>query len=155
MTKELFAELRAAAIDGRAHNVYYRQHQLEALHQGLIAHASELHEAIAADYGHTPAEIEIEIHMTLLALKSNYETLQPAKAHSEEYLIASGKNAPSNRVPAGIVYIKPCAHTLLYSVVAPLSAAIAGGNCAIVLVSQDIRNRIAVDNNSANGSPSS
>ena len=30
-----FAELRAAAIDGRTHNIYYRQHQLEALHQDL------------------------------------------------------------------------------------------------------------------------
>lgn len=131
-----FAELRAAAIDGRTHSIYYRQHQLEALHQGLLDHASEIKEAIAADYDHTPAEIAIEIHLALKALKTSYETLQPSKALAEEYLVASGKDAPSNRVPAGIAYIEPCTHTLLYSVVAPLSAAIAAGNCAIVLVSQ-------------------
>lgn len=131
-----FAELRAAAIDARTHNIYYRQHQLEVLHQGLLNHASEIKEALAADYDHTPAEIAIEIHLALKALKTSYETLQPSKALAEEYLIASGKDAPSNRVPVGIAYIEPCTHTLLYSVVAPLCAAIAAGNCVIVLVSQ-------------------
>ena len=130
-----FAPLRAAAIDGRTHNIYYRQHQLEALHQALLDHSSEIRNAIAADTDHTPAEIAIEIHLALSALKASYETLQPSQAHADEYLIAFGKDAPANTVPAGIAYIEPCAHTLLYSVVAPLSAAIAAGNCVIVLVS--------------------
>ena len=134
MTDPSFPSLRAAAIDGRTHNIYYRQHQLEALHQGLLDHASEIKEALVADYDHTPAEIAIEIHLALSALKTSYETLQPSRAHADEYLIASGKDAPANKVPAGIAYIEPCTHTLLYSVVAPLSAAIAAGNCVIVLV---------------------
>lgn len=129
-----FAELRASVIDGRAHNVYYRQHQLEALHQALLNHASEIREAIAADYDHSPAEIAIELHLVLSALKRNYDLLQPPQAHSNEYLLAEGKDAPANRAPAGIVYIEPCVHTLFFSVVAPLSAAIAAGNCVIVLV---------------------
>lgn len=131
-----FAELRAAAIDGRTHNTYYRQHQLEALHQAILNHASEIREAIASDYDHSPAEVAVEINLALSALKQNYETLKPAKAHSEEYLIASGNDAPATRVPAGIAYIEPCTHTLFFSVIAPLSAAIAAGNCAIVLVSR-------------------
>ena len=130
-----FAELRAAAIDGRTHNIYYRQHQLEALHTALVNHASEIKDAIAADYGHSPAEVAIEIHFALSALKQSYETLQPTKAHAEEYLLASGSDAPTARVPAGIAYIEPCTHTLFFSVIAPLSAAIAAGSCAIVLVS--------------------
>jgi hypothetical protein len=130
-----FAPLLAAAIDGRTHNIYYRQHQLEALHQALLDHSSEIKQAIAADTDHTSSEIAIEIHLALSSLKTSYETLQPTKSLADEYLIASGKNAPENRVPVGIAYIEPCTHTLLYSVVAPLSAAIAAGDCVIVLVS--------------------
>lgn len=130
-----FAELRAAAIDGRTHNIYYRQHQLEALHQALLDHASEIRDAIAADYDHSPAEVAVEINLALSALNQNYETLQPTKAHAEEYLIASGHDAPASRIPAGIAYIEPCTHTLFFSVIAPLSAAIAAGNVVIVLVS--------------------
>jgi acyl-CoA reductase-like NAD-dependent aldehyde dehydrogenase len=136
MSSSPFAALQAAAIDGRTHSIYYRQHQLEALHQALLSNSSSIQQAIAADTEHTPAEIAIEIHLTLQSLKASYETLQPTKALADEYLIASGKDAPSNRVPAGIAYIEPCTHTLLYSVVAPLSAAIAAGNCVIVLVSR-------------------
>jgi acyl-CoA reductase-like NAD-dependent aldehyde dehydrogenase len=135
MSSPQFAPLLAASIDGRTHNIYYRQHELEALHQALLAHASELKTAIEADTHHTPAEIAIEIHLALAALKTSYETLQPTKSLADEYLIASGKDAPENRVPVGIAYIETCAHTPLYSVVAPLSAAIAAGNCVIVLVS--------------------
>ena len=133
-----FAELRAAAIDGRTHNIYYRQHQLEALHTALINNATEIKEAIAADYDHSPAEVAVEIHLALSALKQSYETLQPVKAHAEEYLLASGNDAPTSKIPAGIAYIEPCTHTLFFSVVAPLSAAIAAGSCAIVLVSAAI-----------------
>lgn len=129
-----FAEIRAAAIDGRTHNIYYRQHQLEALHTALITHATEIKEAIAADYDHSPAEVAVEIHLAFSALKQSYETLQPVKAHTEEYLLAAGKDAPASKIPAGIAYIEPCTHTLLFSVIAPLSAAIAAGSCAIVLV---------------------
>jgi acyl-CoA reductase-like NAD-dependent aldehyde dehydrogenase len=119
----------------RRHRRPHAQHQLEALHTGLINHASEIKDAIAADYGHSPAEVAIEIHFALSALKQSYETLQPTKAHAEEYLLASGSDAPTARVPAGIAYIEPCTHTLFFSVIAPLSAAIAAGSCAIVLVS--------------------
>jgi hypothetical protein len=71
----------------------------------------------------------------LSALKQSYETLQPTKAHADEYLLASGSDAPDAKIPAGIAYIEPCTHTLFFSVIAPLSAAIAAGSCAIVLVS--------------------
>jgi acyl-CoA reductase-like NAD-dependent aldehyde dehydrogenase len=137
MTSPSFPDLRAAAIDGRTHNIYYRQHQLEALHSALLSHAPSIRAAISADTTYTPAEIAVEFHLALSALKNAYETLQPAKAHADEYLIAGGCDAPNTKVPAGIAYIEPCAHTLFYSVIVPLGRAIAGGCCVIVLVSGD------------------
>jgi len=131
---ELFPRLRAAAIDGRAHNVFYRQVQLERLSQALTNNASKLRDAIATDYGHSPAEVAVELNLAISAIRRDYATLEPKAAHQEEYLIASGEDAPNSRRPAGIVYIEPCTHTLLYSVVTPLSAAIAAGNCVVVLV---------------------
>ncbi|KAK0937098.1 hypothetical protein LTR29_011307 [Friedmanniomyces endolithicus] len=136
---ELFPRLRAAAIDGRAHNVFYRQVQLERLCQALISNASKLRDAIATDYGHSPAEITVELNLANSAIRRDYATLEPKAAHQEEYLIASGEDAPNSRRPAGIVYIEPCTHTLLYSVVAPLSAAIAAGNCVVVLLENNLR----------------
>ena len=136
---DTFPRIRAAAIDQRAHNVFYRQTQLERLCQGLIARIPDIREAIAADYGHSPAEIAIEINQTMAAVKRDYASLQPVKAQEEEYLVAAGKDAPMSRRPVGIVYIEPCMHTRFYSVVVPLSAAIAAGNCVIVLVSSILR----------------
>jgi len=130
-----FSHIRAAAIDERCHNVFYRQTQLERLSKALIDKSSDIRQAIATDYGYTPAEVAIELHLALGAVKRDYASLQPKEAHEEEYLIAVGKDAKSIRKPAGIVYIEPCKHTLFYSVVVPLSAAIAAGNCVIVLVS--------------------
>lgn len=132
-----FPQIRAAAIDGRAVNVYYRQRQLERLHDAITKASTEILKAIETDYDHTPAEAAIEMHLAMQALKSDYASLQPKQAHHDEYLIASGKNAGSNRRPVGVVYIEPCSrHTLFYSVVVPLSSAMAAGNCVIVLVSE-------------------
>ncbi|KAK1065909.1 hypothetical protein LTR74_007623 [Friedmanniomyces endolithicus] len=136
---ELFPRLRAAAIDGRAHNVFYRQVQLERLSQALTNTASKLRDAIATDYGHSPAEVAVELNLAISAIRRDYAALEPKAAHQEEYLIASGEDAPNSRKPAGIVYIEPCIHTLLYSVVTPLSAAIAAGNCVVVLLENNLR----------------
>ncbi|KAL1582219.1 hypothetical protein WHR41_09073 [Cladosporium halotolerans] len=134
-----FANLRAAAIDGRAHNIYYRQSQIEKLHQTLIGAAQEIKEALSFDYNYSPAEVAAEINLTLEAIKRDYASLQPAKALEDEYLLANGSDAPGSRQPAGIVYIEPCAHTLLFSTAVPLSAALAAGNCVIVLLENSLK----------------
>ncbi|TKA69893.1 hypothetical protein B0A55_07522 [Friedmanniomyces simplex] len=136
---EIFPRIRAAAIDGRAHNVFYRQAQLEQLCQALISNASKLRDAIATDYRHSPAETAVELNLAISAIRRDYATLDPKQAHAEEYLIASGEDAPGSTRPVGVVYIEPCTHTLLYSVVVPLSAAIAAGNCVIVLLENNLR----------------
>lgn len=132
---QTFASVRAAAIDGRMQNVFYRQHQLEALHQSMIDHASEIRQALENESGYSSAESTVELHLTVERLKRVYGNLRPEKMLADEYALATGKDAPLNRVPAGIVYIQPSSHSLLFSIVAPLSAAIAAGNCVIVLVS--------------------
>ncbi|KAI7511254.1 ALDH-like protein [Hortaea werneckii] len=135
-----FPQIRAAAIDGRAVNVHYRQRQLERLHDAITKASAEILKAIETDYDHTSAEAAIEMHLAMQALKSDYASLQPKQAHHDEYLIASGKNAGSNRRPVGVVYIEPCSrHTLFYSVVIPLSSAMAAGNCVIVLLENNLR----------------
>lgn len=131
----LFPRLEAAAIDGRYHNIYHRQVELERLCKALTDNANEIKQAIATDYAHSQSEIAVEYHLTLSAVKRYYASLDPKKAHEEEYLVATGKDARENRVPAGIVYIDPSAYTLFYSTIVPLSAAIAAGNCVVLLVS--------------------
>ncbi len=130
--------LKAAAIDGRAHNIFYRQTQLERLCNALTSQVEEFRKAIRNDYGHNNAEIAVEISLAIDAVKRHYHSLQPLEAHKEEYRIAHGEDAPDSKTPIGIVYIEPSLHTLFYSVVAPLSAAIAAGNCVAVLVSNEI-----------------
>ncbi|KAK6416745.1 hypothetical protein LTR81_009761 [Elasticomyces elasticus] len=136
---ETFPRVRAAAIDGRAHNVFYRQIQLERLCQAIISNIDGLCDAIATDYGHNSSEIAVEINLTVSAIRRDYATLDSKQALSEEYLIANGQDVPVGAKPVGIVYIEPCRHTLLYSVVVPLSAAIAAGNCVIVLLENNLR----------------
>ncbi|KAK5113553.1 hypothetical protein LTR62_003422 [Meristemomyces frigidus] len=135
-----FPQIRAAAIDERTHNIYYRQTQLEALASALTTNISRLSDAIANDYGHNQAEIAVELYLAIGAIRNDYATLVPKIAQEKEYLLASGKDAGEARRPVGVVYIEPCVeHTLFYSVVVPLSAAIAAGNCVIVLLESNLR----------------
>lgn len=134
-----FPRVQAAAIDGRFDTIYHRQVELESLCKALIDNVNEIKQAIAADSGHTPAEVAVEYHRALLAVKRDYATLEPVKAHEQEYLIANGKDASDRRTPAGVVYIEPTTHTLFYSTIAPLSAALAAGNTVIVLLENNLR----------------
>ena len=129
-----FPALRAAAVDGRAHNIHYRQVQLERLFNALVGNVDALRDAIVADYGFMQAEAAVEYNLAVAAVRRDYASLQPEHAHEEEYSIANGRDAGSARKPVGIVVIEPTVHSLLYSVVVPLSAAIAAGNCVIVTV---------------------
>ena len=129
-----FDRLQAAAIDGRAHNVFYRQQQIESLCGTLLENTDKIHEAITSDTGNTFSEVTVEFNLALAAVRADYASLQPTKAREEEYAIANGKNAAQAKVPVGVVYIEPATHTLFYSTIVPLSAAIAAGNCVILQV---------------------
>ena len=133
-----YKQIRAAAIDGQAHNIHYRQTQLERLCKALLEDGDQIRQAVKADSGHTGSEVAVEYSLAISTIKQHYASIQPAKAHEEEYLIANGKDALSNREPAGIVYIEPTSHTPFYSLLVPLSAAIAAGNCVVALVSGNL-----------------
>jgi len=133
MTKP-FSQVRAAAIDGRLANVYKRQTELERLHEILVQNSQDITNAIVQDSGNSTAEAVVEYHLSLASLKQQYTLLDPTKEHEDEYRVAHGANAPDRREPAGLVYITPASHTLFFSVIAPLSTAVAAGNCVIVEV---------------------
>lgn len=130
-----FDRIQAAAVDGRAHNIFYRQQQLELLCRILLDNAEKIRQAIISDTGNNLSEVTVEFNLALTAVRTNYALLHPKKSHDEEYAVANGKDAADNKAPAGIVYIEPAVHTLFYSTVVPLSAAIAAGNCVIIVVS--------------------
>jgi acyl-CoA reductase-like NAD-dependent aldehyde dehydrogenase len=67
-------------------------------------------------------------------VKDQYASINFDQMLEEEYLIANGKDAANRRAAAGIVYIVPSTHTLFYSVIAPLSVAVAAGNCVVIEV---------------------
>lgn len=131
-----FARLQAAAIDGRAHNVFFRQTQLERLFKGLLAEEANLRDAMINDSKYTPAEAIAVLHASMQVIRGCYDGIQPKRALEEEYRIAHGKDASNAETPVGLVYVEPHPHTLLYSVCAAVSPAIAAGNCIIVLVSR-------------------
>ena len=134
-----FAALRAAAVDARAHNIFYRQTQLEKLHESLRKETAAILDAIVNDNGSTRAEAAIEYYAAMKCARDAYQLLQPAKALEAEYLVAAGKDAPQNREPVGIVYIEPIRHTFFYSVVSPVCSAIASGNSVVVLLERNLR----------------
>lgn len=134
MPSHSVARLQAAVVDGRAHNVFYRQTQLERLCKSLLARDTALRNAMIKDSGYSPAEAIAVFHAAVQAVKDSYATLQLKEALDDEYRVAHGKDAPDARIPLGLVYIEPTAHTLLCSVCGPLSSAIAAGNCVVLLV---------------------
>ncbi|GAB7351468.1 hypothetical protein MBLNU459_g2127t1 [Dothideomycetes sp. NU459] len=145
MAKQLFAPLRAAAIDGRTRTVFYRQTQLEKLHQQLVENSSAIQEAIVNDSGITKAEARTEYALALADVKERYAELDPKKELAAEYSIANGKDAADLRIGAGVVYIQAnSVHSVFYSVISPLSAAIAAGNCIVLQVENSLRSLPAI-----------
>lgn len=127
--------LQETAIDGRTENGRYRQDQLQALHNTLREEAGQICAALQADSRSTGPEIEAEYYLTMQAVKHFYDTVDFEKDLKEEYSVAYGKDNVSRRVGAGLVVIKPTSHTRFYSIVVPLAAAMAAGNCLVLEVS--------------------
>jgi acyl-CoA reductase-like NAD-dependent aldehyde dehydrogenase len=133
-TPELFPRILAAEIDGRMHNIRYRQTQFHRLQSALAQHIEEIRDAIGEDSGHSSEEIYAEMCLALDEIRAHYTSLNLDKDLQEEYSIAHGKNRREGRRGAGIVYIIPIDHTLFYSVISVLTAALAAGNCIILEV---------------------
>jgi acyl-CoA reductase-like NAD-dependent aldehyde dehydrogenase len=127
--------VKAAAIDGRGRNVFYRKTQLEKLQGALVKESPTIEDAIVADTGCLPSEARLEFSLALRALRDRYIELDLARELELEYRIAKGANAPDTREPYGIAILHVSQqHTPFYSTVAPLCAALAAGNCVILQV---------------------
>ena len=132
------SRVQAANIDGRARSPRFIQEQLGCLHATLVNNFRDVHQAISIDTGNSSAEVGIEYYLSLASLKALYRSINLEDILDEEYSLAKGKDAPSRRVAAGIVYIMPSVYALFYSVITSLSAAIAAGNCVVIEVSPSL-----------------
>ncbi|KAJ5662866.1 hypothetical protein N7507_003597 [Penicillium longicatenatum] len=130
------SRILTANIDGRTQNTRYRQSQFQRLQSTLVEHVAEIQDAIRADSGHTEQEIRAEVVLALQELRTHYTSLSLAKDLDVEYRIAQGKDNVDGWRGAGIVYIVPCVHTLFFSVISALTAALAAGNCIVLELPQ-------------------
>ncbi|GKZ29206.1 hypothetical protein AbraIFM66950_003645 [Aspergillus brasiliensis] len=127
-----FQRIVAAEIDGRCQTIRYRQNQFHRLQSGLVQNIEQINDAIAADSGNTPEEVRAEICLAFKEIRTHYASLDLKKDLEQEYRVANGKDNHDGKRGVGIVYIVPSSHTMFFSVVAALSAAIAAGNCVIL-----------------------
>ena len=126
--------LRASVNDRRAQNSMFRQKQLRSLHAELLVQADAICTAIAEDTQNSAAEVETEFYLTMAALRHFYESIDFAQELQEESLVTKSVDNPSRRVGAGLVIIRPATYTRLFSIIVPVAAAIAAGNCVLLEV---------------------
>ncbi|GAB1215572.1 hypothetical protein ATERTT37_004763 [Aspergillus terreus] len=135
VSSQPFSRILSAEIDGRCQNIRYRQNQLHRLQSALVQHVEDLREAIQKDSDNSTEEIQAEICLALSEIRTHYLPLSLEKDLEQEYRVAHGKDNADGKRGAGVVYIVPCSHTMFYSIISALSAAIAAGNCVILEVS--------------------
>lgn len=138
MAKELHSGLEsilAAVTDGRTENVRYRQNELHRLHAGLRENSDAICAAILSGATCTATEAETEFFLAMDSIQQSYASLDFDKSIKNEYLVTTGANNLSRRSGLGLIAIRPSQHSRFYSVITPLAAAIAGGNCILLEVS--------------------
>ncbi|KAF2003490.1 ALDH-like protein [Amniculicola lignicola CBS 123094] len=124
------ARLQATASTAQCQNSFFRLENLKAVHDILRTNVTTLKEAIIKDTKVSDAEAVVEIAQTLSIIKQHYRSIKVTEGIEEEYKVANGKDAPSRRVPWGVVFIEPqWRHTPFLSVVSTVSAALVAGNC--------------------------
>jgi acyl-CoA reductase-like NAD-dependent aldehyde dehydrogenase len=128
------ATLRGAVIECRFENVRYRQDQLHALYAALRENSGAIREALEKHSRCTVAETESEFYLTMDAVQKSYESLDFEDALNQEYLVTKGENNTGRRVGIGLIVIRPQRHSRFYSIVSPVVAALAAGNCILLEV---------------------
>jgi acyl-CoA reductase-like NAD-dependent aldehyde dehydrogenase len=96
--------------------------------------ADAICESITEDTQNSAAEVETEFYLTMTALKHFYESIDFAQDLKEEYLVTKGVDNTSRTVGVGLVVIRPTTYSRLYSIIVPIAAAIAAGNCILLEV---------------------
>jgi acyl-CoA reductase-like NAD-dependent aldehyde dehydrogenase len=140
--------VQAAVLDGRAQTPRFKQQQLLKLQEALVSARTSLVNAICADTGYKVAEADAQCYITLSALKDFYCSLDVKKMLEEEFLVANSKDNTTRRTAFGCAYIIPTQYSLLYSVIVPVSAAIAAGNCVLLEVCPTQSSTLQITNKS-------
>ncbi|KAF2021436.1 ALDH-like protein [Aaosphaeria arxii CBS 175.79] len=136
----IVAQLQATARTDQCRNVFFKQSELKALHDALRSNASQIKEAIQKDTSVSSSEARTEVAVALSIVKDHYQSLDPKKELEYEYRTSKGIDTLDRREPWGLVYIEPdLRHTPFLSVIAPLSAAIAAGNCVLLKLESSLR----------------
>ncbi|KAK4057740.1 hypothetical protein OIO90_001388 [Microbotryomycetes sp. JL221] len=123
---------QTSAEDGRVSYFRFREGQLSKLYDAIYVVKDALLEALQRDQGRTAAEAQLELALTLRFVKARFLDCDFAKMTKQtkdlrkQGVIHHGK---------GLVAIVADETAPLYSFVAPLAAAIAAGNAAVVLAS--------------------
>ena len=133
MRDDAASRILTSAIDGRMTDLRYRQHQLRALHAWIAHHAADACKAMQKDDNYTENEAEAVLTAVLTEIRTQYDSLDLKKELRDEYSLKRGQDSLRGRA-YGAVYIIPEPHTLLFSVVSALCAAVVAGNCCVVEV---------------------
>ncbi|EUC29450.1 hypothetical protein COCCADRAFT_106502 [Bipolaris zeicola 26-R-13] len=132
--------LQATALTARCHNAFLRQKQLKSLHDALRNSSDAIRNAIKQDTHVSDEEATTEVAVVLDLVKEHYASIDATKELEAEYRITNGKDASDRRVPWGVAYIEPQkSHTPFFSVLSPLSAAIAAGTCVALKLENNLR----------------
>jgi acyl-CoA reductase-like NAD-dependent aldehyde dehydrogenase len=131
-----FPRIAISQLEGRAQPIHYRQTQLHRLQTELLNSADKIKASIEADEGHTSHEADFEYILVLSEIRQHYDALNPKNELATTRQIELGNSNLSRSKSTSIAYIEPSPHTWLYSVLSPVCAAIAAGNCVIVEVSR-------------------
>ena len=130
MTTQPFSRIQIAQLEGRPQSVRLRQSLFHALHIALTASEGPIKRAIAADSGCSDADAAFEYSLALSELRTHYDSLDL----KTEIEFAHALENPKGTTTLGIVYVIPTQRNLFYSVLSPLCAAVAGGNCVVLEV---------------------
>ncbi|EMD89581.1 hypothetical protein COCHEDRAFT_1137878 [Bipolaris maydis C5] len=132
--------LQATALTTRCHNAFFRQKQLKSLHDALRNSSDAIRNAIKQDTHVSDEEATTEVAIVLDLVKEHYASINTTKELEAEYRITNGKDASDRRVPWGVAYIEPQkSHTPFFSVLSPLSAAVAAGTCVALKLENNLR----------------
>lgn len=126
-----FSRLEIACLEGRLQSVRFRQKSFHSLYNIIQTQSSNIKDAIAADTGHTEAEVTLEYALAISELRSHYDELNLEEDIKQQHSLENLKATTTN---TGIVYLIPSKQNLFYSVISALTASLAAGNCVVVEV---------------------
>ncbi|KAF6815830.1 putative aldehyde dehydrogenase [Colletotrichum sojae] len=121
-------KLLVTVVDGRAEGIRFRQDNLRSLHDELRRESAALCAAQERDTGASRSEIEVEHYLAMEAVRHFFDSLDFTTELDAEYLIARGRDNKARRTGAGLVIVRPTTYTRLFSILSPLSAALAAGS---------------------------